>query len=144
MYRQIVEDYFRGQNGSDKDLVVSLFAEHAKVYNVNLPPFEGKDRIRQFCEDLYGRTSKRKFELVAYAEGSDFAIAEWSAKLSFREGAKIGPWTLGKPFEVDLRGVNKFEFDSGSTLISCLRVYHETTTVAKFAQENQAAERANA
>ncbi len=129
-------NYFACQNASDKEGVVDLFDDSADVYNVNLPPVNGKDGVRIFCENLYARTSKRQFKVIETAEGKDCVMIEWQAKLDFRLGAKIGPWELASPFEVELRGINKFEFATGTNLIRCLRIYHETTSVAQLAQKN--------
>ena len=131
---EIVRKYFSGQNKSDADGVTPLFADDAEVYNVNFPPFRGKDGIRAFCQNLFERTATRQFNIVDIAENRDFVMAEWTVNMTFREGAKLGHLKLTKPFDVELRGINKFEFEPNSDKIKCLRIYHETTTVLQKAE----------
>lgn len=131
-----VKAYFDGQNNSKADMVVSLFSDQGEVFNVNMPTVTGKAGIKAFCENLYDRTEFREFEVLVIANDGDFVFTEWRTHLKFREGAKIGPFELATSFEVELRGVNSFEFEANSELIKCLRVYHETTTVARLASEH--------
>ena len=106
------------------------------MFNVNLPSVHGREGIKNFCENLYSRTSARNFEILEIVEGVDIVMVEWRVQMTFRAGAKIGPWELAEPFDVALRGINKFEFVSDSRLIHCLRIYHETSTVAQLAQSH--------
>jgi limonene-1,2-epoxide hydrolase len=134
--RNAVKAYFEAQNNSQADRVAALFSDQGEVFNVNLPPVQGKGGIKSFCDNLYARTERREFEVIATAEEGDNAFAEWRVRMKFRAGAKLGLIELGRPFEVELRGVNLFEFVPGSDLIKILRVFHETSTVAKLAQEH--------
>lgn len=127
--------YFTAQNQSDADAVVKLFDEGAEVYNVNFPKFAGKEEIRSFCENLYARTSARNFQIISIAQEGNAIMAHWEVTMSFRPGAKLGPFELARGFDVSLQGINKFIFDD-SGLIRELRVFHETSTVAQLAKEN--------
>jgi hypothetical protein len=131
----VMRKYFQAQNESKADEVSALFVEDAEVYNVNLPPFRGKDGVKSFCQNLYERTASRQFQTVDIAEGPDFIMAEWQVKMTFRQGAKIGNIEVGEPFDVQLRGINKFEFLPNSDKIRCLRIYHETSSVSQKAQQ---------
>ncbi len=132
----VVKAYFEGQNQSQADRVAAMFSDQGEVFNVNMPPVKGKAAIQAFCENLYDRTERREFEVLTVAETTDKALAEWRVRMTFRPGAKIGPFELASGFEVELRGVNSFEFEPGSDSLHCLRVYHETTTVARLAGEH--------
>ena len=134
--QSVVQAYFEAQSRSQADRVASLFSDRGEVFNVNMPPVQGKAGITAFCQNLYDRTERREFEVLTVAEAGDKALAEWRVRMSFRPGAKIGPFELASGFDVELRGVNSFEFEPGSELISTLRVYHETTTVARLAGEH--------
>jgi limonene-1,2-epoxide hydrolase len=131
-----VKAYFEAQNRSQGDKVTSLFSDQGEVFNVNMPPVRGKAGIKAFCDNLYDRTERREFEVLTTAQEGDMAFAEWRVRMTFRAGAKVGPCELASPFEVELRGVNSFEFEPGSELIKTMRVYHETTTVARLAGEH--------
>lgn len=133
---EAVQKYFDRQNTADAEGIVALFADDSEVYNANFPPVQGKPGVRGFCEGLYARTSARRFECLEVLVGGDTIMAEWKVKMTFRAGAKIGPFEIERPFDVELRGVNKFEFLPGSNLVRCLRTYHETTTVTQKAQAN--------
>jgi limonene-1,2-epoxide hydrolase len=131
-----VKTYFVAQNNSDAEAAIALFTDEAEVYNVNFPKFAGKDGIRAFCENLYARTSARNFQIVSVAQGDGNAImAHWEATMSFRPGAKLGPFELARGFDVSLQGINKFVFDESGSICE-LRIFHETTTVAQLAKEN--------
>lgn len=134
--KEVVQKYFDAQNQSNAAAVVELFAKNAIVYNAAQPPVTGLEAIRAFCENLYSRTSQRSFTIINLGVGEDFIMAEWTAKMIFCKGASIGPLTLEHSFDVDIRGINKFEFITGASLIGCLRVYHETTTVMTLARAN--------
>lgn len=126
--------YFTAQNSSDAEGVVNLFAENAEVYNTNFPKFVGKEGIRAFCDNFYARTSARNFQVIAIAEGENNLMAHWEVIMTFRPGAQVGPFVLGRGFDVCLQGINKFVFDA-SGLICELRIFHETTTVAQLAKD---------
>lgn len=131
----IARKYFEAQNKSNSDEVLALFAEDATVYNVNFPPFHGKDGVKAFCQGLYDRTAYRQFQLINSAEAGDVVFAEWQVKMAYRQGAKIGNLELAEPFDIQLRGVNKFEFLPNSDKIQILRIYHETSSVPQKAQQ---------
>ena len=131
----VVEKYFEAQNESRAEEVLALFTEESEVYNVNLPPTRGRDGVRAFCQNLYERTASRQFKTIDVAEGRDFIMAEWKVNMTFRRGAKVGDMEVMQPFDVQLRGINKFEFLPNSDRIMCLRIYHETSTVAQKAKE---------
>ena len=130
-----IQGYFDAQNRGDADAVVRLFSADATVHNAAFPPVSGHHGVKGFCENLYARTSSRQFKVISLLEGEDLALAEWQVRMKFRPGAVLGPCTLAEGFDVELRGVNKFEFRPDCNLISCLRVYHETSTVARLAAE---------
>lgn len=132
----VVRQYFASQNAGDANVVVGLFSDDAEVYNVNLPAMFGKDGVKAFCENLYARTSLRNFDVLAVLEGEECVLAEWKAQLTFRAGAKVGPFEITYPFDAELRGVNKFEFAVGTNLVHTLRIYHETSTVSQLAQSH--------
>ena len=138
MEKQIetIKQYFKAENNTDTEGVVSLFTDDATVFNVNRPPVSGKNGLQEFCEDFYRRTSARDFTIISITASPDVIMAEWQAKITFRAGAQIGPYQLAQNFTVDLRGVNKFEFAANTNLIRCLRIYHETTTVAQLAEKH--------
>lgn len=129
-----VKKYFNFQNNADMESVVDLFENQTEVYNVNFPVFKGIDGVRLFCEGLYSRTSKRKFEILEISKSKNKIMVEWQTKLTFRAGIKIAQWQVSEPFEAEFGGVNVFEFLPGSNKIKCLRIYHETSTVAQLAQ----------
>jgi limonene-1,2-epoxide hydrolase len=133
---EAVKAYFHHQNDGSAEGVTSLFAEDGSVYNVNLPPVRGREGITAFCQNLYARTSARKFSVLTVATSLDTVMAEWTAELTFRPGAKVGPVELASGFTASLRGVNKFEFAPGTDKISTLRVFHETSTVAELARSH--------
>jgi limonene-1,2-epoxide hydrolase len=133
---EVVRGYFEAQNRGDAEAVVALFAEDATVHNAALPPVKGHSGVRGFCQNLYARTSSRRFEVLEVLEKDSVVLAEWQARMTFQPGAVVGPHTLAKGFDVELRGVNKFEFQPGSDSIATLRVFHETTSVARLAAEN--------
>jgi hypothetical protein len=135
-YLKNVNAYFEAQNRSDAATVVGLFSETGTVQNAAMPPVSGHVGIRSFCENLYARTSARQFEVLSVLEGQGRAMAEWKVKMTFATGAAVGPHTLASSFEVELRGVNVFEFAPGGDKIDQLRVFHETSTVARLAAEH--------
>src|SRR5690606_3779917 len=107
---EAIQTYFDAQNRGDAATVVQLFTEDGAVHNAAFPPVTGPEGIRGFCENLYDRTSSRHFKSLTVLEGEDVGIAEWQVRMTFRSGAVLGPHTLAESFEVELRGVNKFEF----------------------------------
>lgn len=133
---EAIKAYFQHQNEGMAARVTSLFTEDATVHNVNFPPVHGHEGIMAFCDNLYGRTRSRKFTVLTVAATQDAVMAEWSADLTFREGAKVGPWELASDFTASLRGINKFEFAPGTDKIRTLRIHHETTTVADLARSH--------
>ena len=133
---QVVREYFRAQDQGDTDGVVKLFANDATVFNAGFPPVKGQEGVKGFCENLYSRTSARQFTVLAIFENGDAAVAEWEVRMSFRAGANVAGHVLATGFEVQLRGMNKFDFKPNSDLVSCLRVFHETTSVGRLAKEN--------
>ena len=133
---ETVNAYFAKQNQSDATGVVGLFSKDAEVHNAGFAPVMGHEGVRGFCENLYARTASRNFRMLAMVEDDNVAFAEWEVTMEFRKGAQIGPFKLAKNFTVKLRGANKFDFDAETGLIQTLRVYHETSTVGRLAQEN--------
>lgn len=133
---EVVREYFRAQDRGDAEGVVKLFAVDATVFNAGLPAVKGQEGVKGFCENLYSRTSAREFKVLAIFEDGDAAVAEWEVSIRFRADANVAGHVLATGFDVQLRGMNKFDFRANSDLVSCLRVYHETSSVAKLAAEN--------
>ncbi len=133
---ETVKKYFDSRTTCDVNDSLKIFTRDAEIYNVNFPPFRGVEGIRNFCENFAARTSHRQFEILDVLEKGNTVMAEWKAKLKYRAGARVGDLELAEPFEAELAGINKFEFEEGTNLIKLLRIYHETTTVSQLAQKH--------
>ena len=104
------------------------------MYNVSRQRYVGKDGVRTFCTGLYAHTSKRDFEVLEVVEGESAVMVEWRADMTFPAGADVRQGQLAESFDIELRGINKFEFSPGSDLVRCLRIYHDASALARLAE----------
>ena len=130
----IVRKYFDSLNNSDVNEVISLLSEDAEFRNADLPPVFGREGVRSYLGDLCARTLNRNFEVLDIEAGEDSVKAQWRVQLTFRAGARYGPFTFKDPFEAGLEGQTEFKFIPGTDSINKLQILHES--ISRIAKAN--------
>jgi hypothetical protein len=131
--QSIITSWFDGLNQTDMDGLLALFAPAPRIRNAANPPMEGPDAARRLIEDFFGRTTKRRFELIDAAEGDGQIFACWQGTLTFPANLMIGDVRLEHPLTVPLRGVERFRLDPQGC-ISELDIVHETSSILQAAR----------
>jgi hypothetical protein len=130
----IVKKYFASLNNSDVSEVISLLTEDAEFCNADLPPVFGREGVERYLGDLCARTLNRNFEVLGIDIGEDCAKAQWRVQMTFRAGARYGPFTFKDPFEAGLEGQTEFKFAPGTDYIRRLQILHES--ISRIAKAN--------
>src|SRR3989338_4494955 len=134
----MIEKYFKARETSDEKIFFEIFDNDIEIYNVHFPMYKGRKGVKEYNNDFKKRISQCSFQVINIMEkemdNKKIILAEWKASLTYRAGVLVGDSTVKKPFTFELRGVNRFDIAQGK--ITCLRIYHETTTAARLAKEN--------
>ncbi|MEK6964106.1 MAG: nuclear transport factor 2 family protein [Nanoarchaeota archaeon] len=129
-----VKRYFKALTEFNVSGLLEVFTSDVEIHNVNFPVYKGVEGVRKYCENFQGRIAQAKFDLLVVLEKENFVLAEWEARLTYREGAQVAGVVVGKPFTFSLRGMWRADFVGNK--IQCLRIYHETTTAVDLARAN--------
>ena len=132
--KQLIKIYFKARAESDFNALVEIFSDDVQIHNVHFPVYSGIEGIKNFCIDFQKRISHSTFEIIKILENDSLAMVEWGAVLTYKKGALVAGMEIKTPFNLKLRGINRFDFTDNK--ISCLRVYHETSTVIDLVKNN--------
>ena len=130
----LIERYFKARATSDLHTFQELFAPDIEIYNAHFPVFKGMEGVKDYCNDFQQRISHCTFEIIDILQEEHKAMVEWIAQLTYKKGATVAGFVVTRPFTVELRGINRFDFADDK--IRCLRIYHETTTVMNLVKEH--------
>lgn len=133
--KTLIEQYFKARVNFDFQTLATLFTEDVEIYNVHFPVYKGITGIQAFCSDFQQRVEYCVFTILDILQEGDRAMVEWRASLTYKQGALVGGIKVTQPFTLTLRGINRFDFKNDK--ISCLRVYHETTTVLQLVKQQE-------
>ncbi|MBS3144887.1 nuclear transport factor 2 family protein [Candidatus Woesearchaeota archaeon] len=132
--KHLIESYFKARATSDLQALQTIFTDDIAIYNVHFPVFQGREGVKSYCTDFQQRISSCTFDILEILEKEAVAMVEWTAKLTYRTGAIVAGLAVARPFTLELRGINRFDFTNDK--ISCLRVYHETSSVLNLVKEH--------
>ena len=132
--KTIIEQYFHAREAFDVDAFLKLVADTIEIHNVHFPVYYGTDGVRAYVRDIQQKMSHSAFEILAQFENGTMGLVEWRALLTFRAGALIAENTVKTPFTLTLRGATRFDFEGDK--ITCVRMYHETTSFVQMAKEH--------